>query len=69
MDNTVYNPTEIEKKWRDWWEQNGIYKFDKKVKNLNFIISLCSVTHPGINYISDIGIITDQPIPLLDIKD
>jgi leucyl-tRNA synthetase len=28
MKEIVYNPAEIEKKWRQWWDKNGIYKFD-----------------------------------------
>jgi len=48
MDNTVYNPTEIEKKWRDWWEQNGIYKFDKKSKKPKFY-NLVMFSYPSGN--------------------
>ncbi|HFD05207.1 MAG TPA: leucine--tRNA ligase, partial [Firmicutes bacterium] len=48
MDNTVYNPTEIEKKWRNWWEQNGIYKFDKKSKKPKFY-NLVMFSYPSGN--------------------
>lgn len=27
-----YNPSEIEPKWREFWEKNGIYKFNPKTK-------------------------------------
>ena len=25
-----YNPKKIESKWQDYWEKQGIYKFNKK---------------------------------------
>ncbi|MDD3487120.1 MAG: valine--tRNA ligase [Candidatus Moranbacteria bacterium] len=33
-----YNPSEIEPKWREFWEKNGIYKFNPKKKGKVFSV-------------------------------
>ena len=48
MDNTVYNPTEIEHKWRKWWEEKGTYKFDKNSDKPKFY-NLVMFSYPSGN--------------------
>lgn len=33
-----YNPSEVEPKWREFWEKNGIYKFNPKAKGQVFSV-------------------------------
>jgi valyl-tRNA synthetase len=33
-----YNPSEVEPKWREFWEKNGIYKFNPKAKREIFSV-------------------------------
>ncbi len=42
-----YNPSEVEPKWREFWEKNGIYKFNPKAKGDIFSIDTPPPTVSG----------------------
>jgi valyl-tRNA synthetase len=42
-----YNPSEVEPKWREFWEKNGIYKFNPKAKGEIFSVDTPPPTVSG----------------------
>ncbi len=48
MNNMIYNPSEIETKWRKWWEEKGTYKFNKNSNKPKFY-NLVMFSYPSGN--------------------
>lgn len=49
MNQNEYNPSEIEKKWQQYWEENGTYKVKNKVEGKENFYALSEFSYPSGN--------------------
>jgi len=49
MNNSEYNPSDIEKKWQHYWEENNIYKVENNVEGKENFYALSEFSYPSGN--------------------